>query len=271
MLIVVVSAANLWWIRRDVAPMPHPNDPYIYLSNTLAFVDQLRSDGFDDLSSSLSRLSFKGRSPLYQLLTVPFILVFGRSLDAALSINVVFVAVLLISVYAIGRVVASGRAGLIAAVVVASYPPVIHLSRIYRPHGMLPVFTALSVLSLLLLLRDRTVRRAWTFGASLAAGVLLHPTFLYVLAAPTLVFGSYVALCQTAPRRPATLLQAPSWLGGKLRDPLVTRGLLPAALLVLATALPWYLTEGWALYDLASYFSSRPKPYRAGFFDRSRS
>jgi 4-amino-4-deoxy-L-arabinose transferase-like glycosyltransferase len=93
-------------------------------------------------------------------------------------INVVFSALLLISVYAIGKMLANGKAGLLAAVLVASYPPIIHLSHIYRPHFAVAACAALSMWLLLLLLRDGSTKVAWLFGGSLAFGVLIHPNFV---------------------------------------------------------------------------------------------
>ena len=110
-IVAGVSAANVWWIRRDAAPWPHPRDPYVYLANTLRFVDELGAQGWSDPGGALTRLSFEGRPPLYQLLSVPFVLVGGRSEDAALLVNVLLVVVLLACVYGIGRIAANGRAG----------------------------------------------------------------------------------------------------------------------------------------------------------------
>jgi hypothetical protein len=159
-------------------------------------------------------------------------------------------------VYGIGRIAANGRAGLLAAALVASYPPIIHLSRIYRPHGAIPAFVALSLLLLLVLLRGRRPRTAWALGISLAAGILIHPTFVYAIAAPLLCVGVYATLFQKPPRAPTGPSRLPVWLAEKLRDPLVWRGLLPAALVTLAAA-SWYPLAGGDLIETAQRFSGK--------------
>ena len=148
LLIVFVSLANIQWIRNDAAPMPHPRDPYHYATNTLEFMDGIERGESGGLES-FAQLSFRGRPPLYQLLSMPFVALFGRSTDAMLGLNVVCNALLLVLVFGLGRSISGGRAGLLAALAVATSPPVIHLSRIYRPHGALLAFAVLSVWLLL--------------------------------------------------------------------------------------------------------------------------
>ena len=207
LLIVFVSLAHIQWIRADAAPIPHPTDPYFYAANTLELMHDLKLRGFGKLAGLgeirelLSDLSYRGRPPLYQILSLPFVALFGPSLDAMLGLNVLLNGLLLVLVFALGRTLSSSRAGLLAAAAVATAPPVIHLSRIYRPHGAVPVFTVLSVWLLLRLVRDRSVKSAWLFCASLALGVLFHPTFGFVLLIPTLVFGIYAVFFSQTPQR----------------------------------------------------------------------
>ena len=245
-LVVLVAAfclVQVLWIRHDTVPMPH-TDAYEYLTLTLRFVDQLGGEQPIGLWAAIEELNLGGRPPLYQLLTVPWILLFGRSTDAALSINVLFQTLLMVSVFGIGRLCLNGRAGLLAVFLVACYPPILHLSKIYRPHFALPACTALNLWLLLILLRTRSPKAAWGYFGSLAFGLLIHTSFLWTALVPAFVFGTYVCLFQTAPRAPSGLRQTPAWLAGKLGDPLVLRGVLPSALLACVPTLFWFLTAG---------------------------
>jgi hypothetical protein len=237
-------------------------DANIYLANTFYFVEGL---GEAPLWESVAALSHDGRPPLYQLLSVPFLYLFGRSADAALLINVVFGVVLLLSTYGIGRLVQDGKAGLLAALLVVAYPPLVDLSRIYRPHFAIAACVALSLWLLLLLLKARSPKIAWLFGASLVLGMLVHSSFLYVLAAPTVLFGFYALLFQTPPRYPSILKEAPRWLLAKLRDPFVLYGLLPAALVAAALTAGWYLTEGRTLLRVLQQVTQEGRDVTRGF------
>lgn len=250
LLIVTVSLISIMWLKQDTRPQPLM-DPY--LRETFEFINRLEEQGGDQFWQSVVKLSLKGRSPLYQLLTVPFIFLFGRSEDAALSVNVLFEAVLLLSVYGIGRLAKNGKAGLLAALLVAAYPPIVNLSKLYRPDFALSACVALSLWLLLLLLKTRSVKIAWLFGASLGFGMLIRHFFVFHLTVPTAIFGLYMALLQTHPRRPSDLKETPTWLLTKLRDPFVLYGLLPAALIAAVLTASWYLTKAadpfFALYQ----------------------
>jgi hypothetical protein len=271
LLITAVCGALLSWIVRDTAPISHPNDPYRYLAKSIAFTDHLRSQGFEDLGSALDQLPKGGRFPLYQLLSVPFILAFGRSLDAALAVNVAFEILLLISVYAIGKRLGGGKAGLLAAVLVAAYPPIVHLSHIYRPHFAAVACTALSLWLLLLLLKNASTRVAWLFGGSLAFGLLLNPHSAWALAGPTALFGGFLVLFRSPPRRPSGIENFPGWLLAKIRVPFVTRGLVPAACIALALPLAWFLTRGRSLLHMAERTAARELAFALGFPEESPS
>ncbi len=248
LLIALASAINLNWIWQDQSPMPY-GDSYVYLSKLLTFLDRFDPESPENLGALLSNLSFNGRPPLYQLLTAPFIFLFGRSEDAALLINIPFLAILLVSTYNIGRLTGNGRAGLLAAFLVTSYPPIAQLSRAYILHFATAACGALSLWLLLLLMNTRSAKVAWLFGMSLGFGLLIHPRFLKLLALPTIIFGLYMLLFQTHPKHPKSIKDTPKWIVNKIRDPLVARGLMPGALITLILALPWYLTSGLQLYE----------------------
>ena len=128
LLVASVSLINLVWIRQDIRPQPEV-DPSAYLIKTVEFVDRLREGGGVHLWQSIVGLHIGGgRAPLYQLLSVPGILLFGRSADAALNVNIIFAAILVLCTYGIGRPVRrpAGR----------DLPPIVGLSKIYRPDAV---------------------------------------------------------------------------------------------------------------------------------------
>lgn len=242
LLIGFVAANQLFWALTDEAPMPQ-GDSYTYLGNLLRLLDEFSLEGSWDLSASLRELAVAGRPPLYQLLTTPFILLFGRSVAAALSVNLVFIALLAIATYNLGRLVRNEKAGLLAAFLVLTYPPVVHLSRWYLPYFASCAWAALSLWLLLEVVDRRSIVMAWLLGLSLAAGLLTHPYFAWTLLGPTTATGVYLLF-----QRDSEGLQGSrnllGWLSRKCRDRFVLFGLLPAALLALGPSLLWYLTLG---------------------------
>ncbi len=251
LLIATVAVINTMWIRQDESRMIK-SDAYDFLTQLLLFIDAFDLNTFADPWPLLDRLSVGGRPPLYQLLTIPFVLVFGRSEDAALAVNLVFLVILVLSTYGIGRLVSNGTAGLLGAFFVVSYPPIIHLSRTYLPHAALPACTALSLYLALLIKNQPSLRYAWFYCASLAFGMLIHPYFIWFAVPPTILV-VYISLFCSHPKRPINLKQAPTWLLEKVRDRFVIVGLLPGALFALGLILAWYMTIGYRLFGVVKF------------------
>ena len=247
LLIITVTIINIAWIRQDTSPIPSV-DANLYMFRTLTFVDRLESQGLSQIWLSSADLSMYGRPPLYQLMSVPFVLLFGRSMDSGLYVNLVFEILLLVATYNIGKLVENGKSGLLAAIIVAAYPPLIHLSRFYTPHFAISACVALTVWLLLLLQKNRSVKTIWLFGLSLAFGLYIHPFFIWAAPIPVVVFCLYIVFSQSNPLQ-VPIKQAPAWFLARMRDPLVLYGLLPASLVSIALVLGWYLTKGQALLN----------------------
>ena len=245
-LILANSVFLLSWLKQDTRPMVTISDGGMYLGKMFSFVYRLENilkEGNFHESTSVG-LSLGGRSPLYQLFTVPLMLLFGRSSDIAVFVNNASLgAILIISVFGIGKTVRHGRAGLLAAFVVACYPPIIHHSRIYSPVSAEPAFTALCLWLLLLLLKTRSEKIAWLFGAFFGLAVLVRLYLIVYLATPILIFGIYMLLFQTDPKRPNLFRNWPAWLLAKLREPFVIRGLFPAFLIASGLIATWNLPK----------------------------
>jgi hypothetical protein len=254
LLIVAITAIHLIWLVQDHGPLPIP-DGYIYLTKLLRVIDAPPSS-LSRVWSSLDALSPGGRPPLYQLLTIPSILLFGRSVAAACTVNLIFIPILLVYTYRFARSICGARAGLLAAFLVGTYPPIVHLTRNYMPYSILPACGILSLWLLAELSRHRSAKSAWLFGASLAFGLMVHPQFLRFAAPTTIIFGLYIWLFpkKTEPslRRSGIVSQ----IKARCTDPLFLKGLLPAAFIVILSVLPWYLTAGYRLLAVTRSLNS---------------
>ena len=246
LLIIVTSLLNVVWVHRDTLLGPEADFKYYFIS-TYKFIDGLSSGSWSEIPRALSDLSLEGRPPLYQLLSIPFLLVFGRSMDSAVLVNLPFQFLLLISVYWTGKLLADRGTGLLAAALVSAYPPLIQLAHIFRPHFALAACVSLCIWRSLLLLEIRSTRNVWLFVLSALFGVLVHPFIVFVLALPVLFASIYIILFQTEPRWPPSR-SFRQWLSLKLRDPVFVYGFLPVFICAMILISAWYLIAGIQLF-----------------------
>jgi 4-amino-4-deoxy-L-arabinose transferase-like glycosyltransferase len=172
---------NNWnWVRTNVTLMGW--DRSSHLAKTLIYNDVLREI---DLRSLFTAMTWPwNRPPVPFLTAVPFYRLFGISTDVALMSNVVYLAILLCSVYGIGRILFSRKVGLLAAFLVSFYPVLFGISRLsYVDYAL----TAMVALALYLLLKtDRFRHRRWSlvFGLCMGLGILTKWPFIAFAGAP---------------------------------------------------------------------------------------
>ncbi len=138
-----------------------------HLVRTLIYNDMLAEV---NLRSLFEVLTWSwNRPPLYHLVAVPFYRLFGVSTDVALMRNVVFVAILLLSVYGIGRRFYGEGVGLLSAFLVSTYPILFSISRMPYVDYSLTAMVALAVY--LLVASDGFRHRGYSLGLGLAMGL----------------------------------------------------------------------------------------------------
>jgi 4-amino-4-deoxy-L-arabinose transferase-like glycosyltransferase len=126
------------------------------------------------------------RPPLLMLSSVPLYLVFGRSTDVAVMTNILYLIILVLSVYGIGRRSHSKEVGLMAVFIVSFFPIIFGMSRSYWQDFPL---TAMVSLSLYLLIRTdyfRDWKYSVLFGLSIGLGMLTKWTHFVFLLGPFL-------------------------------------------------------------------------------------
>lgn len=255
LLIGLPSLITIHWLHVDSLLGPD-TDSKIYFVNTVRFLDIISTQGWDRLSESLRSLSLSGRPPLYQLLSLPFLLIFDRSMDSASMVNMLFQALLVMSVFQIGKLSSNTRTGLLAALLVSIYPPLVQLARVYRPHFALAACVCFALWRLIALHRVRSATNMWLFMLSIVFGLFIHPTFVFVLWLPALLGTFYILFFQLEPRLPARPGNFAAWLKAKLADPILLRAFLPTLLLAILLVLGWYASIGTTLLDLLRTISS---------------
>ena len=221
------------WLRQDNR---YPvGDTAVNLVRAFRVADVLAHPSLDWIARIVDASG--GQPPLYYVITAPLIWLFGRGADSATLINLLLLALLLISAAGLAAgllrrlfntgaevdaAASRGVAGwtaLAAAAILAFLPLVFTWQRVYNP-----VFGLLTVVALAvwLLFNSRgfaSRRHALAFGLVAAAGMWTATTFWFYLLLPALLVA--VQAVRT-PRPPAASRRTPSknrreWLGRRLR------------------------------------------------------
>lgn len=230
-------------------------DDGMYLAKSLVMFDALVEGGLVGFIKQFFSV-FENRAPLITVLPTPFYLALGRNPRYAFAVNLLFVPILLASVYLIGSRFWNRRAGLIAAYVVGTMPLIYGLTRWYLVEFAL---TALVSFTILLAIESQEFQRTWVticLGIVCGLGLLLKVTFPLFILFPFLhISFRFVASGKSLPlpegsRRPSRL------------KPLVAL-ILPPALL----ALPWYIRNFRGTLGLVEFagFSPDADTYGTGY------
>lgn len=208
------------------------------------------------------------RPPLAHLITVPLYRLFGVSTDVALMRNCVFVAILLLSVYGIGRRMYSPRVGSLAAFMVSTYPILFSISRMPYVDYALTAMVALCVY--LAVASDGFRRRGHSLllGLVIGLGILTKWPFLAFSAGPL----AYVAVRSGSLRDVRAGLACRLEISSRLRR--LWASSLVHGVLGLCLALAWYwpnrdrlegfllgywlIPVSWLLVSFTLYVLSRP-------------
>jgi len=174
------TALNWMWTEANVTLMGW--DRSSHLAKTLIYNDILREI---NLRSLFTALTWPWNRPPFPFLTVvPFYRLFGESTDVALMSNCLYLAILLWSVYGIGRVLYGRKVGLLAACLVSFYPILFSISRLSYVDYALTAMVALAVY--LLLKTDGFRHRGWSlaFGLGMGLGLLTKWPFIAFAGVP---------------------------------------------------------------------------------------
>ena len=165
--------------------------------------------------------------PLQRLISLPFYLLFGYSPDVGVLSNLVASAVLIISLYHLGKELQGPTTGLLSAAITMLFPSVFGFSRIYMIEYSL---IASVTLSLALMLKTKGFSRphyTLAFGMSVGVGILLKSSYSAFVMGPFLWY-LYDTYRRIVPLGKKECLRRTAWL-------------LSSVLLGLLIASLWYV------------------------------
>ena len=190
--LILFHIVNNWiWISTNVTRVGW--DRMDHLVTTLVYNDILRQVNLRSLFSALTWSDYY--PPLVHLSAWTLYKIFGISMDTAVKVNFVYLAILLLSTYGIGRYLFGEGAGVFAAFILSTFPMIYAMSRYFYIDFALTAMVALSIC--LLLYTDALQKRGYAllYGLSLGFGMLVKwifvafalPPLLLVLARSSLV------------------------------------------------------------------------------------
>jgi len=247
-LIVFFLLTNFGWIAKDTRPWP-VIDCYGAAVNVMRAMGQDPAVKIDTLSSFLSHISRGGRPPLYQLCTVPFVALFGYSEDAFLAVNLALLVIMFVAMYNVGAELNNRLAGVVAAVAVACFPPIVHILRQYRSYSGALAFVAVTLWALFVLINRRSIYAAWASATAATIAILMHPMAVFVLFLPMASTWLWLFFQSPGPQAHWNNTSWHGFLRERFRAHLFLKGLLPAAGLPVLFVIGWYASYGQANLD----------------------
>jgi 4-amino-4-deoxy-L-arabinose transferase-like glycosyltransferase len=159
-----------------------------HLARTLIYDDMLQAV---NIRSIFEVMTWSwNRPPLSHLVAAPLYRLFGTSTDVALMRNAIFVAMLLFSVYGIGKRLFARKVGLLAAFIVSTYPILFSISRMPYVDYSLAAMVALSIYLLVVCEGFRHRPASLVLGLVIGLGILTKWPFVAFAGGPI----AYVAI-----------------------------------------------------------------------------
>jgi len=197
-IFTAVVATNGFWLAYDRVPPDW--DESVHMVTSMAYhriLDEairhpdFSLHGIKDTLRQLVDVSSFVYPPLVTFIGGLLIFVAGNSMDALALINIPFLAILIVSVFQIGKRLGGEKTGLLSVTLILLYPIVFGLTRVPMLDFALLAMTALSVY--LLLYSDFFTHHTYTilFGASLGLGMLTKPVFLNYMLIPVACVVAY--------------------------------------------------------------------------------
>jgi len=183
LFILLFGLINYYWITLDKSPPDH--DEALHLQESIRYGQQI---GRGEIGKSFFHYREYYPPLLYQL-TGLISRFFGSGLRNSLLCNLIFLPILVFSMYLIGKRLWNENAGILSAVAVVSFPFIAFMSRKYYLDFAEVSMTAVSFLSLLKSERFNNARWTILFFISTALGMLVKWSMpLYLIVPFTICF-----------------------------------------------------------------------------------
>ena len=188
-LVILIGITNYWVLSRDSIPSLH--DANVCYYSSFKYYKYL----IQNFQLSHLRMLFSSPNlypPLYMLIPIPFFCVFGGpDSDVMAMVNMLYLAILIWSIYKLGNLIYSKPGGLFAAVIVLTFPSIIGFSRV--THINIALTSILAFNLYVLLASDNYNNRKLSIISGVIAGIgcLFSSKYLIYFAGPALIYTLY--------------------------------------------------------------------------------
>jgi len=145
-LVVFHIISNFFWLRLNQEPLF--DDDARHLLNGLTCIDIIRTPSAHVFKNLLGQFD-RDYPPVFSLASGAMSMFFGRTTVALKMSNAIFWAILLFSLYGLGKKIAGENAALLAVFITSMYPAVFGFSRAHLLEFSLIAMVTLSVCLLL--------------------------------------------------------------------------------------------------------------------------
>jgi len=256
LIIVLYAGANMYVSGSRVLPLEQ--DEAHHLTRALAITQALHQGSWPDLRSAV-RETFPW-PPLFHVIMGAAAALAGASYNVWLMVQVVFLGILLGSVYSLTRRI-TGQGGALLAVLMTAACPIIQLVSQWMVTELLLAALTSATVALLLASREFSRRGVMILlGMVLAAGMLTKWVFIFFVMGPLLVV-AYQASRHTvtsyqrwnvALMTLAGIIGAGPWYAA-VWPRLIER--VPGGLVRIGSDIPIFSLPGWLFYGQSLYFS----------------
>ena len=181
-LIIFYEINNYNWLRLDSQP-PEWLDQVWYLFQSLSIYDAVNTYSIDTLIYFTSGY----HPPLVYLLVIPSYFIAGASTDVAILTNILYYAILILSIYGIAyRISNKKEIGLLSAFIISTFPMIFGMSRLFLMDFPLTAMVSLSIYFLFCTEHFKNRTYSILFGISMALGLLIKPGYPFFIILPFL-------------------------------------------------------------------------------------
>lgn len=207
-------------ISKDKAPWT--DDCSVYYTISIKYYNELSPPSFKT-PINLYRIEPR-RHSIFMLFSAPFYFFFGTSPSVALSTNLFFLVILMLSIYGIGKYIMNEYTGILSASLVMLFPGISALSRMYYIDFSLLAIVSLSMYLLLKTNQFQNLKYCILLGLSIALGMLIKiPYIVYIL-------GPFIYTIRTSLRKKSIDVMS-----------LKKRNIIVSTILGISLPLIWYL------------------------------
>ncbi|MFC1809000.1 ArnT family glycosyltransferase [Candidatus Omnitrophota bacterium] len=182
---VLYAIVNYVWLSSNVLPLASDEATNLIIAKEY---HELLMDGFKNIPVVFKIRSSALWPPLYNGIAALASLWFGFTYIKVLMLNLVYFAILLVSVYAIGKKCCNARTASLSIVLLSLYPAIFRYSRFYSLDFALTSFVALAIC---VLLYTENFSRLWptlSFVVCVALGMFVKQPFAFFVIGPLLYY-----------------------------------------------------------------------------------